>query len=80
MTYRRSLSIVLPMLLWLASLAAACGGFDPAEAKATCQDIQSRQTQCFASDGVMEACIACHEDCGRDCTVVEGARCDFTCD
>ncbi len=61
-----------------ALVANACGsGFDTEDAQAECARIG--QGQC-ATGLSYDECVACFEDCGRECDVVQGPACHFTCD
>jgi hypothetical protein len=63
-----------------AVLANACGSnFETEEAQAECNRIRAAQAQCFTA-AVYDQCVACFEECGRECSQVPGATCGFTCD
>jgi hypothetical protein len=66
-------------LFALVVLAGACGGFDTEEATQLCERDRQALESCF-DDAVMQQCIACHEECGRDCSLISGATCSYTCD
>jgi hypothetical protein len=73
------LTALLLVTLLPMSLAACDDGMDKEEATEICSENRKRLNACF-DDAVMAECVACHEDCGVDCTLVDGPRCGWTCD
>ena len=72
--------LALPVLLWVLAVAASCGGGDDTEeATKTCQDVRARQSQCV-DDAAFAQCVACREECGKDCSQLESCPLQFTCD
>jgi hypothetical protein len=69
----------LILLLSLMALALSCGGWSTEEATAQCEEERERLQSCFDA-AAMEQCIACHEDCGGDCSLVIGQPCVYSCD
>ncbi len=60
--------------------AIACdGGFSNEEAVDVCRDLQ--QDLACVDDAAYVSCVACYEDCGRDCQLVT-TNCphDFICE
>lgn len=64
----------------LALTASACGpSFTPEEATAECDRLRNDLTACF-TDEVYDQCVACHEECGRDCSLLDSCPHQFVCD
>jgi hypothetical protein len=67
-----SATLVIGLLACLA--LGGCGdGYDNEEAVATCDQIKQTDAKNCMSGGDFDACVACHEDCGDLCAVVETA-------
>lgn len=79
---RRLLAVTFVGAL-LATFAPACGGMSLEEATALCEEDQERLLAC-TGEAIKQQCIACHEECGNDCTLSDttGAStpCQYTCD
>lgn len=58
-----------------------CGGTgsEPEEAAAECTRIRNDVPACF-NDAVYDQCVACHEECGRNCALLDSCPHQFTCD
>lgn len=64
----------------LALTASACGPtFTPEEATAECDRLRNDLAACF-TDEVYDQCVACHEECGRDCSLLDSCPHQFVCD
>ena len=69
----------LILLLSLVAMAPACSGHSTEEATAECERLRGDIMSCF-DDAVMAECVACFEDCGNSCSLVQGMPCTFSCD
>ena len=57
----------------------ACGGVSTEDATSECEGIRQRQASCF-TDSAFDACVACYEDCGYDCGILESCPLQFSCE
>jgi hypothetical protein len=78
---KRCLWIVRPAFTLLVAFAAmGCGPTQtPEEARAECERFRADVPACF-TDEVFDQCVACHEECGRECNFSDGCPNVFTCD
>lgn len=75
----RRIHLVLGAALALV-FANACGPtFERDEAIAECDRLRNDLVSCF-TDEVYDQCVACHEECGRDCSMQETCPEQFLCD
>lgn len=66
--------------IMLSLVLAGCGSsFTTEEATEVCERQRQAQAACF-DDQVMSQCIACHEECGRECSQAESCPLAFSCD
>ncbi len=72
------LGIITAAALAASAILGGCGPtFTPEEAQEECDRLREDIDTCF-TDEVYQACLVCHEDCGRECTF--GNQCSFICD
>jgi hypothetical protein len=58
----------------------ACGpGFTTEEAMAECDRFRRDLEACF-NDDVYTQCVSCHEECGRECSLIDTCPHQFVCD
>jgi len=70
---------LLFLIGFCAMLVGGCGGgYDTEEATDVCNRAEQGQSSCFNAD-VMTQCIACFEDCGRDCAQAETCPLQYHC-
>ncbi len=70
---------LLFLIGFCAILVPACGGgYDTEEATEICKRDEQAQASCFNAE-VMAQCIACYEDCGRDCSQAESCPLQYHC-
>lgn len=77
--FARAWAQVIAMLA-VAMLAVACGPtMTTDEATAACERQRAADTACI-NDAAFDACVACHEECGRECLILESCPVQFQCD
>ena len=77
---RRPFALSLVRLALALALATGCGSsFSEDEARGVCTRRQQAESACM-DDAAFEACVACYEECGNDCAVLESCPLQFACE
>ncbi len=64
----------------LTLLLSACNsGLSTEEASSECDRLRNDLVSCF-TDTVYDQCVACHEECGRECSLQDKCPHEFLCD